>query len=254
MMEYASNKLSKMSGVSARTLRYYDEIGLLKPARISSGGYRIYGAKEVDTLQQILLYRELGFALADIKKLLSATDFDAEQAFRNHLASLHAKRGQLDKLIGNVTASLAAMKGEIKMADNKKFEGFKQTLIDENEQKFGTEIRANYGNEAVDASNKKLMGLSQAQYEAVERLSLEVNETLKRAFEQGDPASELAQKACDLHRQWLCYFWQEGMYSKASHKGLADMYVADERFKAYYDQIADGCALFLRDAIYIYCQ
>jgi len=76
MMEYTSNKLSKMSGVSARTLRYYDEIGLLKPARIELSGYRIYGQSELDTLQQILFYRELGFPLDEIKNIIYAPDYD----------------------------------------------------------------------------------------------------------------------------------------------------------------------------------
>ena len=77
-MEYSINKLAKMSGVSTRTLRYYDEIGLLKPVRVVSSGYRIYSQTEVDVLQQILFYRELEFSLEDIKKMLAAPDFDRE--------------------------------------------------------------------------------------------------------------------------------------------------------------------------------
>lgn len=76
MTEHSINKLSKMSGVSTRTLRYYDEIGLLKPARVAPSGCRMYGQEQVDELQQILFYRELGFSLEDIKTLLSAPDFD----------------------------------------------------------------------------------------------------------------------------------------------------------------------------------
>lgn len=83
---------------------------------------------------------------------------------------------------------------------------------------------------------------------------MRINELLKEAFEEGNPAGELAQEACDLHRQWLCVFWKDGTYSKEAHKGLAEMYVADERFKAYYDSIEAGCAEFLRDAIRIYCE
>ena len=122
MMEYTSNKLSKMSGVSARTLRHYDEIGLLKPMRVASSGYRIYGQVEVDILQQILFFKELGFALEDIKVLLSAPNFDREQAFLSHLAELQVKRERLDVLICNVTKSIAAMKGATAMKDKEKFE------------------------------------------------------------------------------------------------------------------------------------
>jgi len=95
------------------------------------------------------------------------------------------------------------------------------------------------------------MGMSKEQYTELEKLSLEVNETLKTAFEQGDPSSELAQKACELHKRWLCYFWDE--YSKEAHLAVAQMYVDDPRFTECYDKIIPGCAVFLRDAVKIYC-
>lgn len=117
-----------MSGVSPRTLRFYDEINLLKPARVASSGYRIYGQDEVDRLQQILFYRELDFSLKDINKLLSAHDFDRNQAFLSHLAELQLKKQRLDTLIHNVSNSIAAMKGTVVMPDHEKFEGFKQSL------------------------------------------------------------------------------------------------------------------------------
>ena len=251
-MEYSINKLSRMSGVSTRTLRYYDEIGLLKPARVASSGYRIYGEAQVDILQQILFYRELGFSLDEIKKLLTTPAFDREQAFASHLSALHKKRERLDKLILTVTKSISAMRGETEMTDKEKFEGFKQSLIEENEQKYGGEIRSKYGDEIIDESNAKLQGLTQAQYEEGEGLRVALEETLKAAFDIGDPAGELAQKACELHRQWLCVYYPR--YSKEYHMGLGEMYVADERFRAHYDKIADGCAEFLRDAIRVYCE
>lgn len=77
-----------------------------------------------------------------------------------------------------------------------------------------------------------------------------MNEAIKLAFENGDPASELAQKACELHKQWLLNYWND--YSKEAHMALTQMYVDDERFKAYYDKIKLGCAVFLRDAMRIY--
>jgi len=251
-VEYTVNKLSKMSGVSARTLRYYDEIGLLKPVRVASSGYRLYGKKELDTLQQILFYRELDFPLDEIKSILYAPDFDKERSLKHHLAELNKKRERLDMLINNVAKSLSAMKGETTMTDNEKFEGFKQSLIDENEQKYGVEIRGKYGDAEVDASNANLKGLTQEQYSEGERLRLAYEEKLKTAFEDGNPAGDLAQAACDLHRQWLCVFYPK--YSKEYHKGLAEMYVADERFKANYEKLAPGCAEFFRDAINYYCK
>ncbi|WP_312371103.1 MerR family transcriptional regulator [Lachnoclostridium sp.] len=253
-MEYTVNKLAKMSGISTRTLHYYDEIGLLSPERISSNGYRIYGQLQVDLLQQILFFRELGLSLEEIKEIIYSKTFDQTLALENHLTALYRKKEQIDLLIQNVSKTIRAVKGEIIMGDKEKFEGFKQKLVEENGQKFGEEIRQKYGDKVVEASNAKVKNMTQEQYAKVEQLSKEVNETLREATLLGDPANELAQKACDLHRQWLCYFWPDGMYSKEAHKGLATMYCEDERFKAYYDAITPGCAEFLRDAIDIYCK
>lgn len=249
-MEYTVQKLGKMAGVSTRTLRYYDEIGILKPARINSSGYRIYGEKEVDRLQQILFYRELGVSLESIKEIITSPSFDGTAALREHREKLLEKREQLNMLIANVDKTIAATEGRIKMSNKEKFEGFKQKMIDENEKKYGEEIREKYGDETIDKSNKKLKNMTEEQYAELEKLGRDVIETLSKAFETGDPEGELAQKAADLHRQWLSYSWPS--YSKEAHAGLAQMYVDDERFTAYYDKNQPGLAAFLRDAILIY--
>lgn len=249
-MEYTVQKLGKLAGVSIRTLRYYDEIGLLKPARISSSGYRIYGQQEVDRLQQILFYKELGVSLESIRDIVTAPSFNGAAALREHHEKLLAKRKQLDTLIANVEKTIAVTKGRRTMTNKEKFEGFKQNLIDENERKYGAEVRAKYGNERVDKSNKKVMDMTQEQYAAAEKLAADVMDTLEKAFATGDPAGELAQKTADLHRQWLCYYWDS--YSKEAHAGVAQMYVDDERFTAFYDKKRPGMAKFLRDAIHIY--
>ncbi len=250
-MEYSINKLAQLAGVSTRTLRYYDEIGLLSPNRVSSNGYRVYGQKEVDLLQQILFYRELEVPLEEIKCIVWSKDYDGLEALQEHLTALKAKKQQIELLIRNVEKSIAASKGEIVMKDKEKFEGLKKKMIDENEKNYGKEVREKYGDDAVNASNAKLMGLSSAQYERAQELSRSINDSLKQALEQGDPSSELAQKVCAMHKEWLCYSWNH--YSKQAHLGLAQMYVADPRFKKYYDDIAPGCAEFLRDALEIYC-
>ncbi|QGQ46567.1 MerR family transcriptional regulator [Metabacillus sediminilitoris] len=249
-MEYTVQKLGNLAGVSTRTLRYYDEIGILKPARINSSGYRIYGTAEVNRLQQILFYRELGVDLESIKKIVTAPSFDGTSALKEHREKLLAKREQLDRLIANVDKTIAATEGRMTMSNQEKFEGFKQKMIDENEKKYGEEIRAKYGNDQVDKSNQKFKNMTQEQYEEVEKLSEELMETLKEALATGNPAGEIAQRAADLHRKWLCFYWDS--YSKEAHAGLAQMYVDDERFTAYYDHISPGSAEFLRDAIFIY--
>ncbi len=249
-MEYTVQKLSQMAGISTRTLRYYDEIGILKPARINSSGYRIYGQTEVDRLQQIMLYREMGVNLEIIQDILSSKTFDELAALKDHLVKLLAQRQQIDMLITNVEKTIESREGRRTMKDNEKFEGFKKKLVEDNEKKYGQEIREKYGEEAVKASNAKMMNMTEAQYEEFEKLGQEVLDTLEMAFATGDPAGELGQKTADLHRQWLSYTW--GSYSKEAHAGLAQMYVDDERFTAFYDKKKPGLAVFLRDAIHIY--
>ncbi|WP_027627883.1 MerR family transcriptional regulator [Ruminiclostridium cellobioparum] len=249
-MEYTVQKLAALAGVSTRTLRYYDEIGILKPARINSSGYRIYGRAEVDRLQQILFYRELEVSLENIKEILSTPGFNSTEALRDQHSKLLAKREQINLLLANIEKTLAAAEGSIKMTDKEKFEGFKQKLINENEEKYGREIREKYGDKAVDDSNSRMMGLTREEYERFEKLGQELNETLRAAMETSVPAGELGQKAAELHRQWLSFTW--GSYSREAHAGVARMYVEDERFKSYYDRIGPGAAEFLRDAVLVY--
>ena len=251
-MEYIIAKLAKISGVSTRTLRFYDEIGLLKPARWTQGGYRVYADKEVDLLQQILFFRELDMPLGVIRDILHSDDFSDIQALAGHLSNLEDKRARLDKLITNVKKTLRQRRGKTTMSDKEKFEGFKQELIARNEKKYGKEIREKYGDKEVDSSNQKLAGQSQEQYDLAQELSSQINALLKQAMKTGDPAGEPAQAACEKHAQWLRLYWKE--YSKETHKALGDMYVSDPRFTAYYDAVVPGSATLLRDALYIYCE
>ncbi|OME67775.1 MerR family transcriptional regulator [Paenibacillus sp. FSL A5-0031] len=249
-MEYTIQKLGRLAGISTRALRYYDEIDMLKPARLNSSGYRIYGQAEVDRLQQILFYKELGIGLEEIKAIVTSPSFDGEKALLQHRQKLLEKRVQLDQLIANVDKTLAQKEGRIIMENKEKFEGFKQQLINENEKSFGKEIREKYGNEKVDLSNQIIKNMTKEQHTEIEKLGAEVISVLEEAFATGDPAGQLAQKAADLHRQWLSFYW--GSYTKEAHAGVAQMYVDDERFTAYYDKNQPGAALFLRDAILIY--
>jgi DNA-binding transcriptional MerR regulator len=254
-LDYTVSELAKMAGISTRTLRYYDERGLLPTRRNSSNGYRVYDQADVDRLQQILFYRELGVGLDGIARILSAPDFKPLAALEGHLAALKARREQLDTLIRNVEDSIRTMKGEIIMSDDEKFEGFKQKLIDDNEQRYGKEIRAKYGDTTIDRSNASLKGMSKERYAESERLTQGLNDALKAAYQQGDPAGELAQKACGLHRQWLILWWDGSVpYSKETHLALGQMYTQDPRFTAYYDEIAPGLAVFLHDALQVYCR
>lgn len=246
---YTVQKLATLAGVSARTLRYYDSIGLLTPQKNESG-YRMYGRPEIDRLQLILFYRELGFGLHDIAKLLDDPDFDEIGALLGQREQLLEQRSRLDLLISNVEKTISAKKGESQMADHEKFEGFKKQLVEDNEAAYGKEIREKYGDAEVDRSNAKMLGMNQEQYEAFKRLEQEILEKLGEALKGGEPEGNAGQEVADLHRQWLGYTW--GSYNPKAHAGLAEMYVADERFAAYYEKAGEGAAQYLRDAIIAY--
>jgi len=246
-MTYTIQKLARLAGVSTRTLRHYDAIGLLCPARDHSSGYRLYSPEDVDRLQQILFYRVLDLPLEAIKTVLDAPDFAAADALRAHRAALQAKKHQLEQLLTTVDKTIAMKEGLQKMTDEEKFAGFKQKLIDDNETRFGREVRDRYGDDAMDASNARLKGMTQAQYQASQQASEELNDVLKRACLACDPDSALAREACAKHKTWLGYFWKT--VTPQAHLNLVEMYVADERFSAYYENIAPGCAVFLRDAM-----
>lgn len=247
-MAYGIRELSELAGVSARTLRYYDEIGLLKPLYVSEAGYRFYGEQEAEALQQILFYRERGFGLKQIGEILKGEDFDVEQALKEHLADLEAQRDHLNALIRTVKHTILSRKGEYEMSDKEKFETLKERAIKENEAQYGAEIRVKYGEASVEASNEKLKGMSKEEWEQFQGLEKEILERLhecvsgKMSFD-----SEKAKELVTLHKKWLCMTWAK--YSAEAHKGVAAMYVADERFRQYYDREMPGCAEFLKPAV-----
>ncbi len=248
-MEYTVQKLAKLAGISARTLRHYDQIGLLRPARLSSSGYRIYGAAEVALLQQILFYRALEVPLEEIRELVHAPGFDALEALRAHKQALLSRRDQLDALLGNLTRTITHLEGGIRMSDSDRFTEFREKMIADNETKYGKEIRERYGEETVEASNKRLRNMSQETFEKGQKAAEEANAALVAAMDGGDPASDAARHAVALHHAWL-QFW--GDYTPEMHVGLGQMYVDDERFAAHYDALRPGAAVFLRDAIAAY--
>lgn len=252
-MEYTINKLANIAGVSTRTLRYYDEIDLLKPCRISSSGYRIYGEKEVDILQQIMFYKSMDMKLSDIKNIISDPDFEVEKALEKHKEELIKRKEEIEELIRTVQKTIKNKKGEIKMSNKEKFEGFKKGKIEENEKKYGKEIRSKYGEETIKESNKKFMNLKEEDFEKMNNVEKELFELLKVVLESNNIEGEEGKRVYELHRQWLSFTWPK--YTKEAHIGLANMYLQDERFENYYDKrIKNGATKILRDCIVKYAK
>ena len=236
-MEYSIQALSRLSGVTTRTLRWYDKIDLLKPSRVAESGYRYYGREEVDRLQDILFYRALGVELAQIKECLNAPSFDRLDVLRQHLTALEAERTRLNHIIRSVQDTIQAEERNEIMSDEKKFEAFKKQAVDANERAYGEEIRKKYGNEEVDAA-----------YSEWTELGDEIQRRLEEAVSSGiAPDSQEGKDVTALHKRWLTISGTS--YDPKKHRGIAELYVTDPRFTAYYDNNISGCAQFLRDAV-----
>ena len=134
------------------------------------------------------------------------------------------------------------------MSDEQKFEAFKQRAVAHNEEVYGAEIRAKYGKQEVDEANTAVMNLTQAQYQEWTELGHEIQERLEATVREGvSPESQEGKEITALHRQWLTITGTQ--YDPDKHRGIAELYVMDERFTAYYDKHMPGCARFLRDAV-----
>lgn len=247
-MEYSISELSELAGISTRTLRYYDQIGLLKPLYVKETGYRYYGKEEVDMLQQILFYRTRGFDLKTIQNIIYQKNFDIIQALEEHLQKLEEERKKTEVLIQTVKQTISSMKGENEMTDQEKFIGFKEKIVQENEEKYGVEVRSRYGDESVDAANKQVLDMTEEQWESFKKLENEIKEKLKEGVKlRIQPESNTSKEIVELHKAWLCMTWKK--YTVSAHQGVSQMYVLDERFKAYYDEEVEGCAELLNKAM-----
>lgn len=246
---YSASQLAKLAGVSVRTLHWYEEQGLLVPAR-KPNGYRAYGPRDVVRLQQILLYRACGMGLSQIGEVLGVEGYDAHEALEQHRQALLARKEQIEQLIATVEKTIAAMEGEVEMTDAERFEGLKAAAIEANERTYGAEARERYGDDVMDAANAKLLAMDETEWNDLAALEQAIIEQLVAAMATGDAQGAEAQKLAAMHERWIRMQWPEGAYSRAAHKALAQGYTADARFTEYYDSRAgEGATAFLADAI-----
>jgi len=249
-MNYQTKDLAKLAGISIRTLRYYDQIGLLTPHERTEGNYRIYHDEDVNKLQQILFFKEMGLELKQIKILMkSMNDEKRIKILESHLSTLHEEMERKKMLINNVNKTIQSLKGENHMSNKEKFEGFKKELLKKNDDAYKEEVISTWGDEAYQSSRKAFQNMNEEEYQRFQHLATSIIETLKKIKETNDPSLRI--QAAKDHQTWIKIAWG-GHYSKEAHLGLVDMYLADERFKKYYDQHGEGLALILRDAVYTY--
>ena len=237
-------QLSKLAGVTPRTLHHYDQIGLLKPSRVGDNGYRYYGEESVLRLQQILFYRELGIPLEDIKKIMGRRDFDVMGALRSHKEALQKQVSRLNRLINTVDNTINHLKGNTIMSEKSLFEGFNE----EEQEKYALEAEELYGAESVRASMKKWKSYSAEEKKRIMDEGSKNYTDMIAAIPKG-PDSPEAQALVERWRKHMDYFWTPNLDQLLA---LANGYNDDPRFKANFDKMHPQLAEFMRAAVQIY--
>lgn len=245
-MEWSTRDVTEMSGVTSRALRHYHAIGLLNPARVGPGGIRYYRQEQLLRLQQILVLKELGLSLGKISKVLEGQLSDAK-AFHELRACLETERDRITRQLVSVETAIRGLKNneEIIMPE-KIFDGFDRSEYD-------TEVRERWGDAAADRSNEWWDRLGQKGqqeiYYEVEKLNSQWDD---RVLSGESADSERTQTVAERHVAWISANWNGVPVTGKALKGLAEMYVEDERFAANYTRVADHGAQYVRDALVAY--
>lgn len=239
-------EVADLVGISVRTLHHYDEIGLLKPDKMTESGYRIYSDENLETLQQILFFKELGFPLKKIKEIIHSPSFDRMEALEMHRKMLLEKRKRLDQMINTVEKTIKHMKGEIHMTNKEKFAGF-----DFRHNPYEEEARKRWGDEVVDSANARLNRMSKEEQKEMVQTMNSIYQKLAD-LRHGSPESEEAQAAI---KEWYDFLNNNfASYTLDAFKGLGQMYVDDERFMKNIDKFGEGLAKFMRDAMAVFAE
>ncbi|GAA4834491.1 MerR family transcriptional regulator [Paenibacillus vulneris] len=249
-MTYKTKEVADLAGISVRTLHHYDEIGLLSPDSVNEAGYRTYTDRELERLQQILFFREIGFSLKEIKDILDHPHFDRKEALESHRELLLEKRRRLDSIIETVHKTIQAMEGERQMSNQERFESFDRTPLEEHKRKYAKEARQRYGDAMMDSVEQKASGYSSQDWNDIMEQSRQIYAKIIAAMDNGPEDPQVQEGVAEL-REWITSHFYE--CTPDIFRGLGDLYVEDERFTANIDKHKEGLAVFLREAMHVYC-
>lgn len=243
-MAYTVKAVSDLAGVSIRTLHHYDEIGLLKPTESTASGYRLYTSEDLERLQQVLFFRELGFSLQEIKGIISRPDFDRRRALLDHRQLLLERQGRLERLIQSVDRTLQAMERGMEMDEKEMFDGFDHAQYEE-------EARQRWGQtREYQESARRAKRYSKSDWEAIQQEGQQITLGVAALMDQ-DPSDPRVQ---ELVRQWHQLI-NDRFYTCSTEvfRGIGNGYVEDSRFTAFYDKVRPGLASFMNAAMSLYC-
>jgi DNA-binding transcriptional MerR regulator len=245
-MAYTVKQLAGMSGVSVRTLHFYDETGLLKPAYYGANGYRFYEEPQLLTLQQILFYRELGFELRQIKRILGRADFEKVAALESHRKILRKNLGRTRKLIETIDKTIAHLKGKKKMKSQEMFVGFSPEQQAKHEKylidRFGEGMK-----EGIAQSKAKVKDWTKADWQRSGTIFNEICRELVSAMDRKLSAeSPEAQNAIRRHFQWLQQFWTPTRESYAGHSQMVADSDLRKAYEAHHPQLPEFAAAAMK--------
>lgn len=257
MPAYTVQRLARASGVSVRTLHYYDEIGLLKPAEVGANGYRYYGRSELLRLQQILLHRELGLPLDTIAALLDSSDGDRIERLRGYREQLAQRIAHHHELIATVDRTIASLQGERTMEPKNLYKGFSAAKQAEYEKwivnRYASDERSRDSLKAdMQCSRKHVAGFTPEDIAARTQVLARLETALAGHCRNGTPAADAAlTPLLAEHREWVAGMWGKPC-SPGAYAGLADLYESHPDFRARYELLAPGLADYLPTAMRAY--
>lgn len=240
---YQVKDLAQLANLSVRTLHHYDHIGLLRPTARTDAGYRLYTGEDLLRLQQILLHRERGLKLDEIRRLLDDPGFDLRQALLEQRQHLSQQARRTAAQLKAIDAALAALHKEQDMSGEELFQGFDPSQHEE-------EAQQRWGHtQAWRQSQRRTAAYTPEDWARYQQQSQANYQALAQAMDRGHaPTSPHAMALAEAHRQ-LIHDWFYDC-DHATHRGLADMYQADARFQANIDKHREGLSAYLSAAIH----
>lgn len=235
-------EVAELAGVTVRTLHHYDELGLLRPSERSDAGYRLYSYEDLARLQEILIWRQLGFSLGEIGSLLDDPEYDRLSALERQRELVRSEIERLGALGAAVDAAIAAHRNGTRMKETSMFEGFDASEYED-------EARERWGHtEAFRESARRTRVYGEAEWSDIRAEAEAIVRDLVALMRAGEPATGQAARAlAERHREHISRWFYP--CSPSMHRGLAEMYVADERFRRSYEREAAGLAAYFHDAI-----
>jgi MerR family transcriptional regulator, thiopeptide resistance regulator len=235
-------EVAELAGVSVRALHHYDELGLLSPSARSDAGYRLYSRADLERLQEILVWRALGFSLGDIRALLDQDSYDRLSALERQRELVQRDLERLSGLAHGLDRALAAHRNGTTQKETTMFDG-----LDPSE--YEDEARERWGHtDAYRESRRRAARYGEAEWRQIRDETEDIERAFAELMRAGEPASgEAARALAERHRAQISRWFYEG--SPQMHRGLAEMYIADDRFAQHYERRAPGLAAYVHDAI-----